>query len=65
MTKQIILYDSAYFSMFDDGTFGHSDGVGYVGETDADEVRALYEVMKVFFENRQPVSDEPVPGGLT
>ncbi len=57
MSARRVLFESEYFAFFEDGTFGHSDGVGYIGETEADDVRKLYEVMQEFFaSNSNPVT---------
>ena len=49
MSERVPLFDSYYFAFWEDGTFGHSDGVGFCGETSAEEVRALFEVMQKFY----------------
>ena len=43
MTKEIL--DLCYIGLYDDGTIGVSDGVGYVGTLDRDEVELLYEAL--------------------
>ena len=55
MSERVPLFDSYYFAFWEDGTFGHSDGVGFCGETSAEEVRALFEVMQKFYAAQQGV----------
>ena len=55
MSERVPLFDSYYFAFWEDGTFGHSDGVGFCGETSAEEVRALFEVMQKFYAAQQSV----------
>ncbi len=45
------LYKGEYFTFFEDGTFGCSDGVGFVGEVDISESIDLYNTMEKFFGN--------------
>lgn len=47
------LFDSFYFALWEDGTFGHSDGVGFCGETSAEEVYELYKVLKIFYAGKE------------
>ena len=62
MSERVPLFDSYYFAFWEDGTFGHSDGVGFCGETSAEEVRALFEVMQKFYAAQQSV--QPTGGIL-
>jgi hypothetical protein len=50
---EIQLFDSDYLGFFNDGTIGISDGVGYVGEIPADEVRELFKVMQKFYDEQE------------
>ena len=47
-TKEIL--DLVYIGLYDDGTIGVSDGVGYVGTISKEEVLLLYEKLKYLFE---------------
>lgn len=46
------VYSDEYISLFDDGTIGMSDGVGYVGQMRAEDVREFYEALKNFYESK-------------
>ena len=52
------LWFGSYLSFYDDGTFGHDDGAGYVGRSEEDEVRDLYEVLKKFFAQKDAHTKE-------
>ncbi len=43
------LFNCQFFSLFDDGTIGCSDGVGSVGGIESGEVKELYEVLKELY----------------
>ena len=45
------LWDGDYFALFDDGTIGCSDGVGFVGGVEKEDVRKLYEALKKYFKD--------------
>ena len=46
------IYSNDYFSIFKDGRMGISDGVGYIGSLEADEVKLIYEALrKLYNEN--------------
>jgi len=72
-SKVDTLFEGNYFAFFSDGTFGHSDGVGYVGETPAEEVLSLYRIMQkvysmnkcVFCEKDGNAKDSPEKWGTT
>ena len=46
------LYCGNYLSLFSDGTFGHCDGVGFVGVSSKKEVKELYKALKKYYENK-------------
>lgn len=47
------LWEGTYFTLFDDETIGCSDGVGYVGGLDKEEVRSLYEALKSYYQVKE------------
>ena len=50
-----VLYENSYMSLFVDGTIGLSDGCGYVGTMEEDEVDKLYKAMtKLYKEKEKP-----------
>jgi len=53
MRKRKCLYVGYFFAFFSDGTMGHNDGVGYIGETSKEEVKELYLALKKYFENKE------------
>jgi len=44
------LWSGYYFSLFDDGTIGCSDGVGYIGQEQ--DVKGLYLALKEYFKDK-------------
>ncbi len=44
------LYENDNMALFDDGTIGMSDGVGFIGSLNLEEVKELYEALKKYFE---------------
>lgn len=48
-----LLLDLGYIGLYDDGTIGISDGVGYVGTLDKEEVELLYEALSNLFKKEQ------------
>lgn len=45
------VYSTPYLTLFDDGTIGISDGVGYLDTMEREDVRALAEVLHNFFKD--------------
>ena len=52
MAKKV-LYNNNYMSLFDDGTIGLSDGVGYVDTIEKEEVDCLYKALVKFNKGKQ------------
>jgi hypothetical protein len=50
-----ILFDDDYISLFDDGSIGISDGVGYVGQVR--DVNGLYIALKKYFEDKKMIGE--------
>jgi len=50
MERKQIWTDGNYLSLFNDGTMGISDGVGYSGDLEKEDVEKLYLALKIFFE---------------
>ena len=48
-TESKEIWRGSYCSLFDDGTMGFSDGVGFVGGIDTDEIRSMYNALKLYF----------------
>lgn len=49
MTERKYLYENEYIGLFDDGTIGISDGVGFIDEMSKEEVVKLYDALKKLF----------------
>ncbi len=47
------IFEGDYYSLFEDGTLGINDGVGYVDTIEREEVYNLYLALKKYFENEQ------------
>lgn len=47
--ERYVLWVGSYLALWSDGTLTHDDGFEYVGETDAETVKSLYEAMKMCF----------------
>jgi hypothetical protein len=47
------ILDLFYLSVFNDGTIGLSDGVGYVDTLSREDAELLYEALKSMFEEKE------------
>ena len=47
------LFRGTFFSLFSNGTIGCSDGVGYIGTLEEQEVDDLYEALKKYKEQKE------------
>jgi hypothetical protein len=45
-----VLWEGIYIALFEDGSLGVSDGVGYVGNEE--DIKGLYEALKKYFKNK-------------
>jgi hypothetical protein len=48
MKKSVSLWMGDYIGLFDDGSIGVSDGVGFIGEEK--DVKGLYLALKAYFD---------------
>ena len=56
MIKQTVIYENYYFGIYEkygELTMGISDGVGYLGSLDNEEIKHLYESLKEYYESRE------------
>jgi len=51
--KRKCLYEGYYIRLYSDGTIGISDGVGYSGSMEKEEVKELYEALKNLYKEGQ------------
>jgi hypothetical protein len=57
MAEQKMVYKNAYMGLYDDGTMGMTDGAGFIGCIERDELRLLYAALKQIFEKEEEADE--------
>jgi len=62
MTKPEMIHELSFCALFSDGTMGFSDGVGFIGSEEREEVYELYKKLKDLFEPTVKEGETPWQG---
>lgn len=53
MDEDKSLFDSSYLTLWDSGYIGISDGVGFVGTIEGEELKELYKALSIYFKEKE------------